>query len=77
LTGCPLLLRLVSTEARANAADHDAPSYAERLPRLWSQLHLLEEAAATLFEDLESGRRRFVTYESLKLYGAEDPAQTW
>jgi hypothetical protein len=66
-----LVLRIASTESRA-AAPEEA-GYAARLPRLRSQLRLLEEAASTLFEDLETGRSRFATYESLKLYGPGTP----
>jgi hypothetical protein len=34
------------------------------------QLALLQEALAGLFDDVHSGRKRFVPYESLKLYGS-------
>ena len=68
-----LVIRLASTEARATSGAPDADRYAERLPRLRSQRDALEEAIATLLEDLAAGRRRFMAYESLKLYGPEDP----
>jgi hypothetical protein len=64
-----LVLRLSSTEARAAAGGADADACAQRLPRLRTQLAGLEEALATLLDDLGSGARRFVAYESLKLYG--------
>ena len=68
-----LVIRVASTEARAASGTADAGSYAERLPRLRSQLSALEEAIATLFDDLAKGTRRFLAHESLKLYGPEDP----
>ena len=68
-----LVIRLASTEARATSGAADAELYAERLPRLRSQCDALVEAIATLLDDLTEGRRRFIAYESLKLYGPEDP----
>jgi len=68
-----LVIRLASTEARAASGAADAGLYAERLPRLRSQLSGLEEAIARLFDDLATGDRRFLAYESLKLYGADRP----
>ena len=67
-----LVIRLASTEARTASGSADAGIYAERLPRLRSQLSALEEAIATLFDDLATGTRRFLAYESLKLYGSDD-----
>ncbi len=66
-----LVIRLASTETRAASESADAILYAERLPRLRSQLSTLEEAIATLFDDLATGTRRFLVYESLKLYGPD------
>ncbi len=66
-----LVIRLASTEARAASGAPDAGRYAERLPRLRCQLSVLEEAIATLFDDLATGARRFLAYESLKLYGPD------
>lgn len=66
-----LVIRLASTEARTASGTTDAGLYAERLPRLRSQLSALEEAIATLFDDLATGTRRFLAYESLKLYGPD------
>jgi Protein of unknown function (DUF4254) len=68
-----LIIRLATTEARAASQAPDARLYAERLPRLRSQCDALVEAIAALFDDLTEGRRRFVAYASLKLYGTEDP----
>lgn len=70
-----LVIRLSSTEARAASRAADAGLYAERLPRLRSQIDALGESIDLLLNDLAKGRRRFVAYESLKLYGAEDPAR--
>jgi len=68
-----LMIRLASTEARATSGAADAKLYAERLPRLRNQCDALVEAIATLLDDLTEGRRRFIAYASLKLYGPEDP----
>ena len=68
-----LVIRIASTEARAASGTADAGLYAERLPRLRSQLSALEEAIATLFDDLVEGTRRFLPHESLKLYGPQGP----
>jgi hypothetical protein len=67
-----LVIRLDSTEARAASGTADAGIFAERIPRLQSQLDALEQATATLFDDLAHGTRRFLAHESLKLYGRED-----
>ncbi len=66
-----LVIRLASTEARTASGTADTGLYAERLPRLRIQLSALEEAIATLFDDLAKGDRRFLAHESLKLYGPE------
>jgi hypothetical protein len=68
-----LIIRLASTEARAASGSADAPLFAERVPRLRRQLDALEEAIGLLLDDLARGERAFVLYESLKLYGGEDP----
>jgi hypothetical protein len=68
-----LVIRLGSTEARAASGAADAELYRERLPRLRSQLDALENAIASLLDDLARGTRRFHVHESLKLYGSEDP----
>jgi hypothetical protein len=64
-----LVIRIVSTEgaARSPRADHDL--YAVRLPVLYDQLALLQDALEALFDDVRTGRKRFVPYQSLKLYG--------
>jgi hypothetical protein len=68
-----LVIRLASTEARAASGTSDAGLFAERLPRLQGQLDALEEAIATLLDDLSQGTRRFLPYEGLKLYGPGGP----
>lgn len=68
-----LVIRLTSTEARATSGASDGGLCAERLPRLREQLKALEESIDTLLDDLAMGHRRFVAYESLKLYGTVDP----
>lgn len=70
-----LVIRLATTEARAASGTAGARLYADRLPRLRSQLNTLEEAIATLLNDLENGTRRFLAHASLKLYGPEDSGQ--
>jgi len=67
-----LVIRLASTEARVASGTIDAGLYTERLPQLRNQLNALEEAIATLLDDLAKGTRRFLAHESLKLYGPED-----
>lgn len=70
-----LVIRLAATEARAAAGTPDAGAYTRRLPRLRGQLDALEEATATLLDELASGAWRFYADESLKLYGPGDPGQ--
>jgi hypothetical protein len=66
-----LVIRLAATEARARSGPGDTDLYHRRLPRLQSQVDTLAEAIATLLDDLAAGTRRFVAYESLKLYGRD------
>lgn len=66
-----LVIRLSTTEARAASGTADARVHAERLSRLRIQLNALEEAIHSLLDDLGTGARRFVAYESLKLYGSD------
>ena len=64
-----LVLRIGCTEgaARAEPVDHDL--YSARLPVLHAQLASLQAALEALFEDVRAGRKRFVPYQSFKLYG--------
>jgi hypothetical protein len=43
--------------------------YRSRLPVLRDQLTIAVEALEGLFDDIRMGRKRFVPYQSLKLYG--------
>jgi hypothetical protein len=54
----------------AQAAGKGGAGYTDRLAVLEEQLAVLERAADALFDDVRTGRRRFVPYQSLKLYGA-------
>jgi hypothetical protein len=64
-----LVIRIASTEDAARADGFDRLVYAARLPALHEQLDLLQAALEALFDDVRTGRRRFVPYRSLKLYG--------
>jgi Protein of unknown function (DUF4254) len=61
---------LVIRRVRTAAMSPGEPEYAGRVPVLDSQLAALSAALDTYMEELRSGRRRFVPYEHLKLYGA-------
>ena len=65
-----LVIRLRFTEDAAVLGGGDRDLYAARLPILQEQLALLREALEALFEDVRAGRKRFVPYQSLKLYGS-------
>jgi hypothetical protein len=59
-----LAIRIHFTERAAHNG------YAERLPLLREQLALGREALEALVDDVHAGRKRFVPYRSLKLYGS-------
>lgn len=63
-----LVIRAHRTELAAGEAP-EAEGYATRLPVVHGQLADLEQAIDVLIDDVRSGRRRFVPYQSLKLYG--------
>jgi hypothetical protein len=67
-----LVIRLRATQARVGSGSADAGDLADRLLPLRSQLEALEEAIATLLNDLASGTRRFLAFQTLKLYGPAD-----
>lgn len=67
-----LTIRIHYTERAAD--DDDDGRYAARLALLGEQLSLLQLALDGLFDDLRTGRRRFVPYQSLKLYGSGQTA---
>jgi hypothetical protein len=64
-----LVIRAHRTELAAGEAP-EAGGYATRLPVLQRQLADLEQAIDVLVDDVRAGRRRFVPYQSLKLYGS-------
>jgi hypothetical protein len=63
-----LVIRVHRTELAADEAP-EAGGYAARLPVLHQQLADLAQAIDVLVADVRAGRRRFVPYQSLKLYG--------
>jgi Protein of unknown function (DUF4254) len=65
-----LTIRIHFTEGAARAPGTDGDRYRARLPALRDQLTVLVQALEGLFDDLRSGRKRFVPYQSLKLYGS-------
>lgn len=64
-----LVIRIDHTERAAGEGASDADRYAARLPVLYRQLADLQRAIDGLIEDVRDGTRRFVPYQSLKLYG--------
>ena len=60
-----LTIRLHVTEAGAGR-----DGFAGRLALVSDQLTTLQQALDGLFDDIRAGRKRFVPYQSLKLYGA-------
>ena len=60
-----LTIRIHFTEEAGNG-------FAARLPALHSQVALMQEGLEGLFDDVRAGRKRFVPYESHKLYGSGD-----
>jgi len=63
-----LVTRISFTEQAA--AEHAEGDFAARVPILHDQLAVLSEAITVLLDELRTGRKRFVPYESLKLYGS-------
>ena len=68
-----LVTRIAFTEQVANSESSDRDVYRLRLPVLYEQLSLMREALEALFDDVAAGRKRFVPYQSLKLYRATPP----
>jgi hypothetical protein len=66
-----LAIRLNRTRRAARAGGPGGEALAVRLPLLSEQVDTLAAAIDALVEDVRAGRRRFVPYEHLKLYGAE------
>ena len=66
-----LVIRISFTEGLASSQRADRELYAARVPVLEQQLAHLRDALEALFDDVRTGRRRFVPYQSLKLYGTD------
>jgi hypothetical protein len=66
-----LVIRISFTETAASSQRDDRDLYAARVPVLHQQLVLLQDALEALYDDVRAGRKRFVPYQSLKLYGAD------
>jgi hypothetical protein len=67
-----LAIRLDRTDRAAKKGANDGGELGRRLLRLSSQLDGLAAAIDALLDDVQAGRRRFVPYEHLKLYGSEN-----
>jgi Protein of unknown function (DUF4254) len=65
-----LVIRRCFTEEAASSQRGDRDLYLARLPRLDEQLSLLQAGLEALFDDVRTGRKRFLPYQSLKLYGS-------
>ena len=65
-----LVIRISFTETAASSLRADRDVFAARVPVLHEQLALLQAGLVALFDDVRTGRRRFVPYQSLKLYGS-------
>jgi hypothetical protein len=61
---------LVLRRTRTAALFREDPALTDRVAALDAQLTALASAFDTYMDELQSGRRRFVPYEHLKLYGA-------
>ena len=61
--------RLSVLVIRIHHTEQDADRYMTRLPVLYRQLADLQQAIDGLIDDVRDGTRRFVPYQSLKLYG--------
>jgi hypothetical protein len=66
-----LMIRICFTKEAASSQRSDRDLFAARLPVLDQQLALLQAGLEALFDDVRSGRKRFVPYQSLKLYGSD------
>jgi hypothetical protein len=64
-----LVIRIHQTELAAGAETPDAHVYAARLPAMHRHLVELQQAFDALLEEVREGKKRFVPYQSLKLYG--------
>jgi hypothetical protein len=64
-----LVIRIHNTERAPGEEAAETGGYAARLPVLYLQLADLQHAIDGLIADVRDGTRRFVPYQSLKLYG--------
>jgi len=67
-----LTIRIHFTEGAARESSADGERYRARLPLLRDQLDVVVQALDGLFDDIRAGRKRYVPYQSLKLYGSGD-----
>jgi hypothetical protein len=67
---------LVIRRARTAAASWHDPTLAERLQALEAQVAALSAALDSYMDELRAGTRRFLLYQSLKLYGPSTAAAT-
>jgi Protein of unknown function (DUF4254) len=65
-----LTIRIHFTESAARGSSGDRDRYLARLPLLRQHLAVVLEALEGLFDDICRGRKRFLPYQSLKLYGS-------
>jgi Protein of unknown function (DUF4254) len=65
-----LVIRLHHTELAVRSARPDTRISSSRLADLHGQLAVLVEALGVLLQDVREGRRQFLPYRSLKLYGS-------
>jgi hypothetical protein len=64
-----LAIRIHFTARAASSRTDDGAPYRRRLPLLEQHLALLQTALEGLVDDVRAGRKHFVPYRSLKLYG--------
>ena len=65
-----LTIRIYFTESAAGSSTTDRDRYRARLPPLHRQLADVLQALEGLLEEIRTGQKRFVPYQSLKLYGS-------
>ncbi len=65
-----LTIRIHFTESAARGAGPDHDQYGARLPVLRRHLTFVRQALEGLFDDIRTGRKHFLPYQSLKLYGS-------
>jgi hypothetical protein len=63
-----LVIRIQQTELASRATALTAARYGARVPDLYEELGVLQEALAVLLQEVRDGIRRFIPYRSSKLY---------